>query len=67
MVRVTVPGGRVKELEISGELSAEELLKTLGLNPSEFLVVKDKRIATPECERVRNDDEIELVRVVHGG
>ena len=67
MVRVIVPCGRVKEREISGALSAEELLKTLGLNPSEFLVVKGKRIAMPECERVRNDDEIELVRVVHGG
>ncbi len=43
-----------------------DIFKELNLNPEEYLVIRDGKILT-EDEEVKEDDEIELIRVISGG
>ncbi len=43
-----------------------DIFKELNLNPEEYLVIRDGKVLT-EDEEVKEDDEIELIRVISGG
>lgn len=64
-MRVIYQDGRVKEMEIT-EMPIEDLLEELGINPVEVIIAKNGKIV-PEDEMVRNDDEIKIIGVKHGG
>lgn len=55
---------RVLDLEENSRV--EDLLKTLGINPSEVVPVKNGVIVT-EKEPLREEDEVKLLSVVSGG
>jgi sulfur carrier protein len=51
----------------SGELATvEQLLLDLGINPLEVMVIRNGKLL-PETASVREDDEIRIIMVSHGG
>ena len=44
----------------------EDILKQLGINPVEVIVAKNGKIVSEE-ETACSDDELKIVRFVHGG
>ncbi len=64
-MRVIYQDGRVKEMEIT-EMPIEDFLEEIGINPVEVIIAKNGKIV-PEDEMVRNDDEIKIIMVKHGG
>jgi len=64
-VRVIYPDGKVKEIEIK-EMPIEDLLDELGINPVEVIIAKNGEIV-PEDDIVRNEDELKIIMVKHGG
>jgi len=44
----------------------DDILKQLGINPEEVIVAKNGRIV-PEEETAGSNDELKIVRFVHGG
>lgn len=57
--------GHVENLNIN-TITVEELLKNLGIDPLEVIVKKDDSIIL-EDEIIHNDDNIQIIRVIHGG
>jgi len=53
-----------KEIEFSGKI--KELLKKENINPETIVVIKNGEVIS-EDERVKNEDELELISVVSGG
>ncbi len=43
-----------------------DIFKELNLNPEEYLVIRGGKVLT-EDEEIKEDDEIELIRVISGG
>lgn len=63
MVKVTVDGEEVKVEDGSTVLDS---LKQLKLNPEIFLVKRDNEIIH-ENEQLRENDKLELIKVISGG
>ena len=63
IMRVTVDG---KEIEVSESSTVLDSLKQLKLNPEIFLVKRDNEIIH-ENERLRENDRLELIKVISGG
>ncbi len=55
-----------KTLEFPGKKTVRHILKELGLNPEEVVVLKDGEPVT-EDTRVGDDEEIEILIVVSRG
>lgn len=64
-MRVILPDGETRAM-ISGRSSIGDLLEELGINPLEVLVARNGRIV-PEEDLAGEEDEIRVIRVVHGG
>lgn len=64
-MRVILPDGEMRAMS-SGRSSIRNLLEELGINPLEVLVARNGRIV-PEEDLVGEEDEIRVIRVVHGG
>jgi len=64
-MRVILPDGKTMVIN-SDRASIKCLLEELGINPQEVLVARNGRIV-PEEDLVGGDDEIKVIRVVHGG
>jgi sulfur carrier protein len=60
-----MPDGRCRELWISG-VTVEDVLRDLGVNPVEVVVSKNGELVS-ELEPVGQDDEMKIIRIVHGG
>jgi sulfur carrier protein len=62
---IALPDGSRKEI---AEKCAriEDILKQLGINPVEVIVAKNGKIVSEE-ETAGSDDELKIVRFVHGG
>lgn len=58
--------GETKLLELGENSRVEDLLKTLGISPSEIVPVKNGVIVT-EREILQEGDEVRLLSVVSGG
>jgi sulfur carrier protein ThiS len=46
--------------------TARALLAVLGINPLEVIVVRNN-VLIPESAPIRDDDEIRIIRIAHGG
>jgi sulfur carrier protein len=57
--------GLVENLDIK-RISVEELLKNLGIDPLEVIVKKDDRVVL-EDDIIQGNDNIQIIRVIHGG
>jgi sulfur carrier protein len=64
-MRVILPDGEMRAMS-SGRSSIRNLLEELGINPLEVLVARNGRIV-PEEDLAGEEDEIRVIRVVHGG
>ncbi|QSZ66182.1 thiamine biosynthesis protein ThiS [Methanofollis aquaemaris] len=64
-MKVHLPDGRTREITVE-RLTVEEVLVALGINPLEVFVSRDGRLV-PEDTVVGDDDELTVVRFVHGG
>ena len=62
---IALPDGSRKEIAENG-VRIEDILKQLGINPVEVIVAKNGRIVSEE-EMAGSDDELKIVRFVHGG
>jgi sulfur carrier protein ThiS len=62
---IALPDGSRREI---AEKSAriEDILRQLGINPVEVIVAKNGKIVSEE-ETAGSDDELKIVRFVHGG
>ena len=57
--------GHVEHLNIN-QISVEELLKNLGIDPLEVIVKRNDTIIL-EDEILGKNDRIKIIRVIHGG
>lgn len=64
-MKIIMPDGRRQELRIS-EATVEDVLRDLGVNPVEVIVSKNGKVVS-ELESIGQDDEIRIIRIVHGG
>ncbi|MGI6565314.1 MoaD/ThiS family protein [uncultured Methanosphaera sp.] len=58
--------GNVKEIEISENTKIEDILKQEEI-PIETVVVKLNGDTVTEDEVVKDDDELEIIKVIYGG
>lgn len=64
-MKIILPDGRRQELQ-SGAATVEDVLGDLGVNPVEVVVSKNGELVS-DLEPVGQDDEIRIIRIVHGG
>ncbi|MCJ7445762.1 MAG: MoaD/ThiS family protein [Methanotrichaceae archaeon] len=64
-MKITLPNGSKKELHIP-ESIIEDILNDLAINPVEVIVAKNSKIVS-ELESVRDEDEIKIIKIIHGG
>jgi sulfur carrier protein len=62
---IVLPDGSRKEMAVD-DTTIEDVLKRLGINPVEVIVVKNGKIVSEE-ETADSGDELKIIRVVHGG
>jgi sulfur carrier protein len=54
----------MKKIKFSGKIS--NILSKLGINP-EVVILKRNGILVTELDSVKNNDELEIVKVIYGG
>lgn len=55
------------EIQLEAEdISVEEMLKQLGINPVEVVVTQNGRIVL-ESSILQRGDEVKIIQVIHGG
>jgi len=64
-MRIIMPDKSYKELHIS-ETIIEDILKDLKINPVEVIVARNGKVVS-ELDKAGNDDEIKIIKIVHGG
>ena len=64
-MKIIMPDGRRQEMRILGA-TVEDVLRDLGVNPVEVIVSKNGKVVS-ELESIGQDDEIRIIRIVHGG
>lgn len=64
-MRVILPDKSCKELHIK-EGVIEDILKNLGINPVEVIVARNGKVVS-ELDKIADEDEMRIIRVVHGG
>lgn len=64
-MKIILPDGNRKELHIA-ESIIEDILNDLTINPVEVIVAKNSKIVS-ELESVRDEDEIKIIKIIHGG
>ncbi len=64
-MKVFMPEGSSREMAVDSAL-IEDILLNLGINPVEVIVAKNGKIVS-EYETVGCEDELKIVRIVHGG
>jgi sulfur carrier protein ThiS len=64
-MKVVLDDGTTKELQIE-EAVIEDILAHLEINPVEVIVAKNGKI-TSERDLVQSDDQLKIIRIIHGG
>jgi sulfur carrier protein len=64
-MRIILPDKSRKELQIS-ESIIEDILKDLKVNPVEVIVARNGKVVS-ELDTIGNDDEMKIIKIVHGG
>lgn len=64
-MRVILPDKSCKELHIE-EGVIEDILENLNINPVEVIVARNGKVVS-ELDRIADEDEMRIIRIVHGG
>ena len=64
-MKIVMPQGSSREMAVDSA-RIEDILLDLGINPVEVLVAKNGKIVS-EYETAGSEDELKIVRIVHGG
>lgn len=64
-MKIVLDDGIVKEVEVERAL-IEDILNDLNINPVEVIVAKNGKI-TSEYDEVVSEDQIKIIRIIHGG
>ena len=64
-MKIVLDDGTTKELQIE-EAVIEDILARLEINPVEVIVAKNGKI-TSERDLVQSDDQLKIIRIIHGG
>jgi sulfur carrier protein len=64
-MKIAMPDGGKREMD-RDNARIEDILKELGINPVEVIVAKNGKIVSEE-EIAVSEDELKIVRFVHGG
>jgi sulfur carrier protein ThiS len=64
-MKIVLDDGIIKEVEVDKAL-IEDILNDLKINPVEVIVAKNGKI-TSEYDEVGSDDQIKIIRIIHGG
>lgn len=64
-LKIIFSEGQTENLNIEN-LSVKELLEDLGIEPLE-VIVKKGNFVLQEDETIQNNDEIKIIKVIHGG
>jgi sulfur carrier protein ThiS len=64
-MKIVLDDGTTKELQIE-EALIEDILAHLEINPVEVIVAKNGKI-TSERDFVQSDDQLKIIRIIHGG
>ena len=64
-MKIVLDDGIVKEVEVDKAL-IEDILNDLKINPVEVIVAKNGKI-TSEYDEVGSEDQIKIIRIIHGG
>jgi len=64
-MKVILSGGQTRDISIV-KARIEDVLISLGINPVEVVVARNGKVVS-ELDFVREDDELKVMRIVHGG
>ena len=64
-LKIIFSEGQTKNLNIKN-ISVKELLEDLKIEPLE-VIVKKGNLVLQEDETIQNNDEIKIIKVIHGG
>jgi sulfur carrier protein len=64
-LKIIFSEGQTENLNIEN-VSVKELLEDLGIEPLE-VIVKKGNLVLQEDETIQNNDEIKIIKVIHGG
>jgi sulfur carrier protein len=64
-MRIILPDKSCKEMHIE-ESMIEDILKELNINPVEVIVARNGKVVS-ELDRIADEDEMRIIRIVHGG
>lgn len=64
-LKIIFSEGQTENLNIEN-VSVKELLEALKMEPLEVIVKKDS-LVLQEDETIQNNDEIKIIKVIHGG
>lgn len=64
-LKIIFSEGQTENLDIEN-VSVKKLLEDLGIEPLE-VIVKKGHLVLQEDETIQNNDEIKIIKVIHGG
>ena len=64
-MKIVLDDGIIKEVAV-GKALIEDVLNDLKINPVEVIVAKNGKI-TSEYDEVGSEDQIKIIRIIHGG
>ena len=65
-MKVIIRNPQRRELELHGSRRVDALIKELGLNPEQVLVIRDDDLLTRDV-LVRDDETVEVLSAISGG
>jgi sulfur carrier protein ThiS len=64
-MKIILDDGTIKEVKVDRAM-IEDILNDLKINPVEVIVAKNGNI-TSEYDMVESEDQLKIIRIIHGG
>jgi len=64
-MKIVLDDGTIKEVKVDRAM-IEDILNDLKINPVEVIVAKNGNI-TSEYDMVESEDQLKIIRIIHGG
>jgi len=64
-MKIVLDDGTIKEVKVDRAM-IEDILNDLKINPVEVIVAKNG-IITSEYDMVESEDQLKIIRIIHGG
>lgn len=64
-MKIVLDDGTIKEVKVD-RARIEDILNDLKINPVEVIVAKNGNI-TSEYDMVESEDQLKIIRIIHGG